>query len=103
MEVQGANHSMGVVNKATGTVAADGTILVVRLGFTPRTVKIINITDVIVWEKHHNMAASTTLKTVAAGTKTADTTTAITIGDRQFSVSAAAAANGKTLLWEAQD
>jgi hypothetical protein len=42
-------------------------------------VKVINMTDVIVWEWHRGMAATNTLKTVAAGTTTVDTT----LGDRR--------------------
>ena len=92
----------GIVNLATGDIASDGTVITVTTGFAPRHVKLVNTTDVIVWEKLAGMGATETVKTVTAGTTTIDTTTAIAFTATGFTVSAAAAGTGKALVWLAE-
>jgi len=93
----------GVSNLAVGSFTSDNTAVNVNTGFKPRYVKVINLTDKIVWEWTYDMAATHTLKTVAAGTITDDTTSAIVAhggpdGDfRGFALSAAAAGNAKVI------
>lgn len=48
----------------------------VVLGFRPRYIKLVNATDRTIYEWYEGMASGTTLKTVAAGTVTLDTTDA---------------------------
>jgi hypothetical protein len=90
-----SSQSAGIANCATGTFTGDGTICEVNLGFKPRYVKLINLTDRIVNEISDTMAATQTLKTVAAGTMTLDTDTDLLLVDgisddfRGFQVSAA--------------
>lgn len=73
----------GVHNFASGSFQDTGTILAtaINLGFVPRYVRLENVTDRDGWEWFEGAAAGTTLKTVAAGTRTLDTAdVAITVG-----------------------
>ena len=101
MNVSPDYRSAGVVNIATGTDTSDNTAAVVTLGFRPRYVKVINQTDVIIWEKIDGMAAANAIKVVTAGTTTLDTGSAIVIDDNGFTISAGAAGNAKALAWVA--
>lgn len=97
-----SNQSRGVVNFADGTLTGDATATTVTLGFVPRHVRIFNETDVIVWEKFKAQAAANTVKVVAAGTMTKDTTSAIVINtDGTITLTAALAASGKVIHWSA--
>lgn len=95
------NISKGIAQCSTGSFTSDNTATVVTLGFTPRWIKVINSTDTIVWEKIEGMAAANCVKTVAAGTTTIDTTSAILIDaeTRAFTISAAASGNAKAISW----
>jgi hypothetical protein len=81
-----------------GTVVTDGTAVRFTIGFMPKCIKIVNATDVVVWEKLADMPASTALKN-AAGDMTIDTSGAIVIDERGFTLSAEAAGTAKTLYW----
>ena len=102
-----SSNSEGRANMATGEFTGDGTVLTVNLGFTPKRVELVNVTDRIsqLWVK--GMAATTTLNTDAAGARTANTSsliverTAIADGYRGFSVAAAANVSGKAYVWSA--
>lgn len=65
---------------AVGRITFDGTAItaadyvVQSLGFTPRYIKVENVTDRISVEWYEGMAADTCIKTAAAGTKTLETT-----------------------------
>lgn len=61
-----------IVFDATAIVAADSTL--VNLGFTPKYVVWENVTDRVKIEWYEGMAANTSIKTVAAGTRTLETT-----------------------------
>lgn len=103
MEASLSKHSAGMSNLASGTLTGDGTIANVACGFTPRHVKVVNETDVIVWERFDTMGATKSVKTVTAGTTTIDTTSAITFSADGFSLAAAVNASGKVLHWIAND
>ena len=60
-----------IVFDATALTAADS--IVVPLGFTPRYVCFENVTERIKVEWYEGMAANTSIKTVAAGTRTLET------------------------------
>lgn len=94
--------SAGVINFATGDITSDSTAISVALGFTPRWVRVFNLTDVIVWEKVAGMGATQAIKTVTAGTTTVDTGSAIVLTEDGFTISATAAGNAKSLIWLAQ-
>lgn len=101
--VTATSRSAGVVNFASGSFTSDNSITVVTLGFTPRWIKVVNTTDVIVWEKIEGMPAANSVKTVTAGTTTMDAGSAITINtDGTISLSAAAVGNAKAISWVAQ-
>ena len=73
----------GVVNFASGSFQDTGTILAtaIKLGFVPRYVRLENVTDRDGWEWFEGADNGTTLKTVAAGTRTLDTAdAAINVG-----------------------
>jgi len=66
-----------VLQRAYGTHlddAATPALKVVTVGFQPAKVTILNETDRISYEWYSDMANGTALKTVAAGTRTLDTT-----------------------------
>lgn len=94
-------NANGIANRACGKSTGDGTALAVALGFRPMTLKVFNATDVVVFEKMDDMPATTTIKTVAAGTMTTDTTSAIVFTEKGFILSAAVNANAKQLYWYA--
>ncbi len=69
-----------IVFGATAITATDS--VVVNLGFTPKYICWENVTDRIKIEWYEGMAANTSIKTVAAGTRTLETTNGgITICD----------------------
>lgn len=92
----------GVARGNTGGHTGDGTILTVRLGFRPMHVVLVNITDVVRFEKIDGMADNATVETVTAGTTTIDTTSAITLTDDGFTVAAAVNIAAKAFVWFAQ-
>lgn len=94
-------QSGGKANVATGSFTGGGAEVDVELGFTPRYIKFVNVTDRTVFEFIEGMAATTTLKTVAAGTVTADTTSALVVDANGFTISAAAAVDAKAITWVA--
>jgi ABC-type taurine transport system ATPase subunit len=94
-----------IVYDATSITAADTTRVVV--GFKPRYVRWVNLTDRVEVEWFEGMAANTSLKTAAAGTRTLETTNGgITVDDKGFRVSQnatlAAILASKTCTWQAQ-
>jgi hypothetical protein len=100
--VAATSQAMGVDNFASGSFTSDNTATIVNVGFKPRWVKVVNTTDVIVWEKIEGMAAANSVKTVTAGTTTIDTGSAIVINtDGTFTLSATAVGNAKAISWVA--
>jgi hypothetical protein len=97
------DSSAGRANMASGTLTSDNTAVAVKLGFKPRWVKVVNETDVIIWETLGTMASTKAIKVVTAGTTTVDTGSAIVIGEDGFTISATAAGNSKVLHWAAMD
>jgi hypothetical protein len=96
------SRAAGVVNHAFGSFTSDNSIAVINLGFTPKVFRFFNVTDVIAWERLEGMGATISKKVVAAGTMTADATTAITFNsDGTVSLAAAAVGNAKAIVWEA--
>lgn len=94
-----------IVYDATAITAADYTK--VTLGFKPRYVKWVNLTDRVTIEWREGFGANECLKTVAAGTQTLDTTAAAVVVDsNSFSIlqnaTLAAILASKTCYWEAR-
>jgi len=101
--VTATTQNAGIANFASGSFTSDNSITTVTLGFVPRWVKVVNTTDVIVWEKIEGMPAVNSIKTVTAGTTTMDAGSAILINtDGTLTLSAAAVGNAKAISWVAQ-
>lgn len=96
-----SRSGQGIARGSVGKVTGDGNQLRINLGFRPKRVTIYNVTDALKWEAVDGMAATITLKTVTAGTQTADTTSAIVIDDQGFTTTAALFANTKAIVWAA--
>ena len=77
-----------IVFDATAIVATD--FIDINVGFKPRYVKVVNVTDRITCEYYAGMADNTCVKTAAAGTGTLETK-GITLTGRGFKVSQDAA------------
>lgn len=93
----------GIVNVATGSFTSDNAAQTLTLGFVPLHVKVVNETDVIVWEKWDPMAAANCIKTVTAGTTTLDTGSAIVINtDGTVTLSATLVGNAKAIKFIAR-
>jgi hypothetical protein len=105
-------QAAGVLNYATGYVVTDAAAAVNTtfvVGFTPRSIRVYNVTDGISDEWFAGMANGSALHTVAAGTRTlAASPTGITVGTAaggdagSFTIPAALIPASKTLIWEAQ-
>lgn len=92
-----AQHSTGYVVTDAGA-AADTTF---TCGFAPRLVRFHNVTDRISDEWLEGMAAASAIHTVAAGTRTLETTNGITLSGNGFMVKAATILASKVFVWEA--
>lgn len=75
----------------------------ITLGFTPRYFQWNNVTDRISYEWFDGNANGTTLKTVAAGTRTLDTAdVAISVSGGVVTIGAAAILQNKQYRWRAR-
>lgn len=96
-----------VANMATGSFTGDGTVTNVTCGFVPRVVEVHNITDRISQLWTSDMPATNTVQTIAAGTRTLETSSLVTPTTSAdsfdgFKVAAAAAVAAKVIVWTAQ-
>lgn len=115
-DISVVNHAVGKIVTSSATAAAASFIC----GFTPRVVRVHNLTDRISDEWYEGMTAATSLHTVAAGTRTLETTNGITVGEvtktlsdadiaagvtakvgKGFTLTAATLVASKTFYWEA--
>lgn len=98
--VSATSQDGGISNFASGSFTSDNTATIVKLGFKARYVKVVNSTDVILWEKIEGMAAANSIKTVTAGTTTVDTGSAVLINDDgTITISQTAVGNSKAISW----
>jgi hypothetical protein len=95
------SQATGVFNFASGSFTSDNTDTTVTLGFTPRWIKVVNTTDVIVWEKIEGMPAVNSVKTVTAGTTTMDAGSAIIISGNTIILEAATVGDEKAISYVA--
>lgn len=100
------NNGDDVVRHVSGSYlddAASPAAAEITLGFTPRYFAWHNVTDRITYEWFEGMANGTTLKTVAAGTRTLDTgDAAISVSNGVVTVAAAAILQNKQNRWVAR-
>jgi hypothetical protein len=94
-------RSAGIVQTAYGSFTGDATATTITLGFTPTSFMVFNETDALKWEKTAGMGATITIKTVTAGTQTADSTTAISWSGGVVTLTAGLAASAKVCSWVA--
>lgn len=75
-----------VRNTAVGRLTVTGTPVAfpVTVGFQPRYVRVLNVSERAQLETYEGMTAAHALKTVAAGTRTKITTLGITLGSTGF-------------------
>lgn len=94
----------GVVNSVTGSFTGDGAAQTLTLGFVPTHIRIINETDVILWEKWDPMVAANSLKTVGStGVTTLDTGSQVIINtDGTVTLGSTLAASAKAIKFIAQ-
>ena len=79
--------------------AASPAAISITLGFTPKYVRVVNQTTRVMYEWFEGMTAAHALKTVAAGTRTAETSGGITVTSKGFS--APAPAQNDQIRWQA--
>jgi hypothetical protein len=99
------SNGNGVDRHSSGSFLEDDTAadVTIELGFAPRYFRWVNETDRIEYEWYEGMAADTTIKTVAAGTRTLDTAdAAINVDGSTVTVAAAAAIADKQCRWVAR-
>lgn len=102
MDVSATSFSNGVINFQAGSFTSDNTDTTLELGFVPRWIKVVNTTDVIVWEKIEGMPAVNSIKTVTAGTTTMDAGSAIIINDDgTVTLEQATVGSAKAISWVA--
>lgn len=80
------------------TSAATATALTFTFGFTPKRVLLHNLTDRISDEWFDGMAAASSLHSVAAGTRTLETTNGVTVSGGDVTFTAVTMAASKTFL-----
>lgn len=95
-----STKAAGVHHCESGSFTSDGGVATVTLGYNPTVFKVVNSTDTIVWEKTAGMAAANCVKTVAAGTTTIDTGSAILLnGDGTVTLSTTLCGTSKAISW----
>jgi hypothetical protein len=99
------SNSTGVTNFAVGkivTSSASAAAATITLGFAPRHVRFVNLTDRITDEWWEGMASASSLHTVAAGTQTLEATDGIAVSGNTFTLTATTLVASKTFYWEAR-
>ena len=102
--------SGSVVNHSTGKLVTDASAaaaVTLTIGFVPRVFRLVNITDRITYEWYTGMTNPGAVKTVAAGTRTLETTEGFTFGTvalgtaDNVTIPATIMLASKTFHWEA--
>ena len=98
-------NTMGICNHASGYTTTDGAGtaagITYTLGFAPRIIRFINVTDRIADEWFLGMTSGNSVHTVANGTVTLETSHGITVSGNTFTVDSTTAPNSKSFAWEA--
>ena len=100
-------NSNGVVNRACGVIVTDAAaaaIAVLQLGFVPRFVYFVNLTDRITDTWFEGMASASSLHAVAAGTQTLETVNGIAVSavNKTVTLTAVTMVASKTFYWMAE-
>lgn len=98
------SNAEGIANIAVGQLVSDATAATaqtITLGFAPRYVRFVNITDRITDEWFEGLASASSLHTVAGGTMTLETTNGIAVLGNTFTITAVTAVASKSFYWVA--
>ena len=96
-------HAFEMLQTATGRSvddAATPAAISLTVGFTPRVVRVTNATTRVMNEWFDGMAADSAIKTVAAGTRTLETSGGITVSGG--SITLPAPAQNDVVYWQAE-
>jgi hypothetical protein len=102
--------SSGVVNHSTGVLVNDAggaVVATLTLGFDPRMIRLMNVTDSISYEWYAGMTNPGATKQLLAGTRSLQTTEGFTVGTQALgtlgvvSIPATIILASKTFVWEA--
>lgn len=102
--VQTQSQAEGIDRYAVGRYLDDAGIpaaAAITIGFKARVVRWHNLTDRISEEWFEGMAADSSLRTAAAGTRTLATSGAVTVSASGFTIAAALVIQNKQYSWEA--
>lgn len=91
--------NLAVIRASTDSAAASAQTFV--LGFTPRVVRVHNLTDLISDEWYEGMANASSLHTVAAGTRTLELVNGVVVSGTSITLTAATMAASKVFAIEA--
>ena len=91
-------------DELNGYFTGSGNDVKIAVGYAVQEIEIINVTDNIIWLWRKGFPATNTLKTVAAGTRTVDTTSAAVVttdlqGKSTVVLAAAAVPSGKLIAY----
>ena len=92
-------------NELNGYFTGSGNNVQISIGFAAQEIEIFDATDNIRWQWRRGLPATNTIKTVAAGTVTIDTTSAIVVstdlhGKSIVTFAAAAVPSGKLIIYD---
>lgn len=92
-------------DEVNGYFTGSGNAVQIPLGFAAQEIEIFNVTDNVRWQWKRGLPATNTIKQVAAGTVTIDTTSAITVttdlqGKSTILLAAAAVPSGKLIIYD---
>ena len=99
------SNANGISNMAVGQIVTDSAaaaVATITLGFIPRHIKFVNLTDRITDEWFEGMSAANSLHIVAAGTQTLETTNGITVSGNTFTLTATTMVASKSFYWLAE-
>ena len=90
--------------RISGYFTGTGDAVIIPLGTQPTHISVVDVTGNIVWEWYRGLAATNTLKNVAAGTRTVDATSALVVsvdlaGNGTLTIAAAVAVNTNLLIY----
>lgn len=85
--INAVSQSAGVVDMACFFYTGDGSgSIACTVGFTPRWVKVVDMTDATIYEWIAGMAATDSIKVVTAGTTTVDTNSAVVTNSKMNTI-----------------
>jgi phosphatidylserine synthase len=99
------SNAESICNIAVGQVVTDSATAAAAtftIGFVPRYVRFVNLTDRITDEWFEGMSSANSLHTVAAGTQTLETTNGIAVSGSTFTVTATTMVASKSFYWIAK-